>query len=326
MSWLNSRTGVAGLSIVSNSLLVVTKLVVGLLIGSVSVISEAIHSGIDLLAAIIAFVAVRKASVPADADHPFGHGKMENLSGTIEAALIFVAAGLIVVEAIRKLFKPLELGNLGAGLAVMGLSVILNVVVSSRLMAVAKREDSVALEADALHLRTDVWTSVGVFLGLGLIQLTGLVWIDSAVAIGVALIIAHAAWELTRRSMGGLVDEALPGEELEFIKKLVAEEYPQVIEIHQLRSRKAGPERFLDLHMVVWKDLPVSTAHDLCDRLEADIESRLPRSNVTIHVEPCCRIVDGKFIPHDGKKSRTPEDADMDSPDTRTSSESNEET
>lgn len=299
MSYLNTRTGVAVLSIASNSFLVVAKLAVGVSIGSVSVISEALHSGIDLLAAVIAFVAVRKASVPPDQHHPFGHGKMENLSGTIEAALIFVAAGMIVYEAIRKLINPTEFGHLGPGLIIMAVSVVMNWIVSSRLMAVAKREDSVALEADALHLSTDVFTSLGVFIGLGLIHFTGYVWLDPVVAIGVALIITHAAWNLTRRSMGGLVDEALPAEELDLIKKLVAEKYPDVMEIHDLRSRKAGPERFLDLHMVVWKDLPVSKAHDICDQLETDIEELLPRSNVTIHVEPCCRVVDGRFIPND---------------------------
>ncbi|HZK60971.1 MAG TPA: cation diffusion facilitator family transporter, partial [Anaerovoracaceae bacterium] len=184
---MNEKTQVAALSVLSNSFLTVAKVSIGLVSGSVSILSEGIHSGIDLVAAFIALFAVRKSGKPADARHAYGHGKIENVSGTIEALLIFVAAIMIITEAIQKIHKIMDgveghVGNLKLGLVIMGVSAIMNVIVSTRLMRVAKRTDSVALEADALHLRTDVYTSAGVFLGLLLIMITGWAIIDPIIA------------------------------------------------------------------------------------------------------------------------------------------------
>lgn len=201
------KSNVAMLSVLSNASLMILKLVAGTLIGSVSVISEAIHSGMDLLAAIIAFFAVRKSGKPADEDHPFGHGKVENISGTVEAILIFIAACWIIFEAVRKLRNPEPMDDAWLGIAVMLISVVANIFVSMRLFKVGKETDSVALIADAWHLRTDVYTSVGVFGGLVVIMAGGFVfpgadlrWVDPAAAIGVAILIIKAAYHLTVES------------------------------------------------------------------------------------------------------------------------------
>lgn len=286
------------LSIGSNGTLVILKLVVGVVTGSLSVISEAVHSGMDLLAALIAAVAVRRASHPPDSGHLFGHGKFENVSGVIEALLIFVAAGYIVMESVQKLIEGSSFSHLGIGLAVMAVSAGVNWVVSARLFKVAEDTDSIALEADALHLRTDVYTSAGVFAALGAILLTD--WLvkdpvanarfhalDPLVAMGVAVMIVRAAYDLTRRSLGGLVDRPLPEEEDRTIREILARHDSGFVEFHELRHRKAGSERHIDLHLVVARGTTVGDVHSLCDRIEAEIQAALTEAKVLIHVEPC---------------------------------------
>ncbi|HEX2970098.1 MAG TPA: cation diffusion facilitator family transporter, partial [Bacteroidales bacterium] len=184
---MNPKVKVARLSIVSNTFLIIIKIVVGLLSGSVSIISEAIHSSMDLVAALIAFFSVRVSDNPPDSRHPYGHGKVENVSGVIEALLIFIAAGWIIFEASKKIFGgEIELESIGLGSLVMLIAAVVNTLVSMRLYKVARETHSVALEADALHLKTDVYTSLGVAAGLGLIMLTGFRWLDPVVAIMVA--------------------------------------------------------------------------------------------------------------------------------------------
>lgn len=277
---------VALLSVASNTVLVIFKLIVGLIIGSVSVISEAIHSGLDLVAALIAYYAVRKSSKPPDKKHKFGYGKFEDISGMVEALLIFLAAGIISVEAVKKLFVPYPMENLNLGMGVMLISAIVNLVVSQRLMEVAKETDSIALEADAWHLRTDVYTSLGVFIGLLAIELTGMMFIDPLIALLVALIITRAAYNLTRKSLGDLTDVKLPDEEEQLIIQIIKEKYPEIICYHKLRSRKSGALRFVDFHIVVDKEMTVEKAHLICDHLEKGISAALPNVHVLIHVEP----------------------------------------
>lgn len=284
---LRTPSGAAGFSIASNSVLIVLKLVVGLLTGSVSIISEAIHSGMDLLAALIAFFSVRIAATPPDEGHPFGHGKFENVSGALEAGLIFAAALFIVFEAANKLRTGLIVRDAQIGVAVMAFSVVANFVVSRYLLRVARANDSLALEADARHLTTDILTSLGVMVGLGIVRLTHVYWLDPIVAIGVALLIGKTAVDLTRKAFGGLVDTSLPEPELNVIRHAVSEHAGEIIGFHELRSRKAGKERYVDLHLVFAKDAHVEEAHRLCDHMEADIASKLPNSNITIHIEPC---------------------------------------
>lgn len=275
------------MSIASNMVLVVSKLTVGIAIHSVGVISEAIHSGMDLAAAVIAYFSVREASKPADDRHRFGHGKIENLSGTVEALLIFVAALWIIYEAIKKLLEGTGVMAVGPGIAVMAVSAVVNLLVSRRLMRVARETDSVALEADAMHLTTDVYTSVGVVAGLIGIRLTGWEWLDPVVAILVAFLIIKAAYRLTLQAFLPLLDVKLPSAEEEAIVAIIESHAQEYIEFHKLRTRKAGAERHIDLHMVVPRHRPVDQVHEFCHHIADDIEERYPNTHVMIHVEPC---------------------------------------
>ncbi|MCX9083892.1 MAG: cation diffusion facilitator family transporter [Candidatus Methanoperedens sp.] len=282
-------TSVARLSIYSNTLLLIIKLAVGFFMGSISVLSEALHSGIDLLAAIIANYSVKKAGQPADEDHNFGHGKFENVSGTVEAILIFVAAIIIIYKASEKIILGHDMKSefIGIGILVMGLSAAVNFYVSRRIMAVAKKAESIALEADAYHLTTDVYTSIGVFIGLVLIQLTGISIFDPIMAIIVGIIILKASYDLTRRSVSGIMDVKLSDNEEETIRSIIHDHYSQYAEYHNLRSRMSGAERFVDLHLVVPKNQNVVEAHDFCDHLEKEIKEKIPNLSILIHIEPC---------------------------------------
>ncbi len=281
------------LSVISNSALVSIKLIVGLIIGSVSIISEAIHSGVDLVASIIALFAVKTSSKPADKNHSFGHGKIENISGTIEALLIFIAAVWIIYEAVQKISKPETLDNLGWGIGVMLISSVVNIIVSQRLFKIGRETDSIALQADAWHLRTDVYTSAGVMVGL-ILMLCGqwffpninFYWLDSVAAIVVALLIIKAAYNLTIQSAGDLLDANLPIEE-EWIHEEILK-YGNIFRgYHRLRTRKAGHFRFVDFHLKVEPQMTVVDSHSITELITKDIEDKYPHTSVTIHVEPC---------------------------------------
>jgi cation diffusion facilitator family transporter len=287
------KAAVATLSVVSNAILVVLKLAVGVLIGSVSVISEAIHSGVDLVAAVIALVAVRASAKPPDARHAFGHGKVENVSGTVEALLIFMAAAWIIYEAVKKLVHPEPIDAAAWGVGVMLVSAGANLFVSHQLFKVGKETDSVALQADAWHLRTDVYTSAGVMAALTLISLGRIVLpgrnlgiIDPIAAIAVALLILKAAWELTRDSARDLLDVSLPPEEEQWIRACVARHEPQVTHLHGLRTRKGGADRFIEFHIAVAPETTVAEAHAVMDTLQGEIRARFPAAQVNIHVDP----------------------------------------
>lgn len=289
----STKTSAAGLSILSNSLLVIFKLVTGIAMGSISVLAEAIHSAVDLLAALIAFFSIRAAAKPADSTHNFGHGKIENVSGTIEGLLIFGAAAYIIYEAIEKIFTGVEVELLGFGIAVMAVSATVNLIVSRHLHRVAKRTDSVALEADAWHLTTDVYTSAGVMVGLIAVWLTGWHILDPFIAMGVAALIIKAAWGITRKSFRPLLDVRLPKHELKAINAIVTTHTGKTVGFHDLKTRKAGYQRFINIHLVFPKSVTVQEAHKVCDIIEQDIEKCLPNSHVTIHCEPCETNADG---------------------------------
>lgn len=284
----DEKQRIAALSILSNTTLVLLKLIAGILTSSVSIISEAIHSGLDLVAAIIAFIAVRVSSRPPDQRHRYGHGKFENISGTIEALLIFIAAIWIIIEAYKKIVTGAKVETIGIGIIVMAVATLVNWFISGMLMKTAKRTDSIALEADAMHLRTDVYTSLGVMLGLSVLYITKIQILDPLIAIAVALLIFKAAYELTVKAMVPLLDVALPPQEEEEINQaLLAISSEGVVGFHQLRTRKAGSERYVDMHLVVPRYLSISQVHDLCDRIEKEIEDRLPYVHVLVHAEPC---------------------------------------
>lgn len=279
----------AFLSIVSNSLLIVFKLVAGILIGSISVISEAIHSSIDLLASFIAFFSIKKASMAEDTDHPFGHGKYENVSGFVEAILIFFAAALIITEAVKKIIYGSSINEVGIGLIVMFVSAIVNLIVSTKLMKIAKKTESIALEADAFHLLTDVVTALGVFLGLIIVKLTGLKIIDSIAAIFVAFLIVKTSIDLTKRSLNDLVDSKLPDEDIDKIVEIL-NSHNEIKGYHRLRTRKSGSKKEIDIHLKLSENYSLIQAHNLCSHIEKDIKLVFPNSYVIIHPEPLSLI------------------------------------
>lgn len=275
----------ATLSVISNSALVVLKLLVGLLSGSVSIIAEGIHSANDLVASLIALISVRIAELPPDKEHPYGHGKAESISAAAEAILIVGAAAWIVVEAIQKILKPRPVEYLGWGTAVMGTSVLLNVLVSRYLFRVAREEDSPALEADAHHLATDVYTSLGVLAGLAVTWLTGWHVVDPLVAVAVAALILRIGLSLTAKSLHHLMDAQLPTAEVSRIEGILNGD-PRIHSWHNLRTRKSGNTRHIDLHIVFRTDATLLEAHQVADDLEKRIAKELAPAHVVIHVDP----------------------------------------
>lgn len=258
---MNSKVKIARLSILSNTLLIIMKLVVGIIGGSVSIISEAIHSSMDLLAAIIAFMSVRVSDNPPDSRHPYGHGKIENISGVIEALLIFVAAVWIIIEAVKKLLEEkIEIESIALGSVVMLVSAIVNFIVSRRLYKVARETNSVALEADALHLKTDVYTSLGVALGLGLILVTGINWLDPVVAILVAGFIIKESYQLLKKAFTPLLDTAWGEDEIVELEKTLNR---LEVSYHDLRTRLAGNYRFIEFHIQIPENESVGIAHQI---------------------------------------------------------------
>jgi cation diffusion facilitator family transporter len=314
LNFNRSKKIAAGMSIASNTILVAGKLIVGILINSVSVISEAVHSGIDLMAAVVAFIAVREAGKPPDKQHPFGHGKAESLSGFFEGLLIFLAIIIIVYQAILKIIHGAVIGEPDYGLWIMGISAILNFIVSRQLFKVSKKSESLALEADALHLSTDVLTSVGVFVGLLLIKITDLHILDPLVALGVAVVIARAAYRIVKRSFKELMDEGLSENEQTAIENVLKDHSGFFIGFHDLRSRRTGNVREIDLHLVQSQDISLADAHKVCDHIEEEILKVIPNAHVTIHVEPFeadsdaskeqCRDEQGNLLLHIFKQEK----------------------
>jgi cation diffusion facilitator family transporter len=284
---IGTKSGAAGLSIASNATLIALKIAAGAITGSIAILTEAAHSLIDLVASVVAFVSVRKADEPADAEHPYGHAKVESLAATIEGMLILVGAGIIVYEATHRLVVGSQVESLGVGIAVMGVSVVANLFVSTVLSRQALLHESAALEGDAAHLRTDALTSVGVLIGLLLVQITGVVALDSITALVVAAAIVTAGLRIIRRSSGVLVDEALPDAEMDRIEAAIAAaRTPEVAGYHKLRARRAGPRRYIDFHVQYRSGTTLERAHELAHEMRASIESDLPRAEVLIHVEP----------------------------------------
>jgi cation diffusion facilitator family transporter len=284
-----TKSRAAAVSIFSNSALIALKLAAAAVTGSVAILSEALHSMIDLIASVVAFVSVRKADEPADVDHPYGHEKVENVGAAIEAMLILVGAGVIVYEAANRLSSGAAVDQLGLGIAVIAFSGLANVGVSRFLSRQAKRQNSPALAGDAAHLGTDAFTSAGVLLGLLLVQITGANAIDSIVAILVAGVIVVTGVRLLRQSTGALVDEAPPPEEMDRVEAAIArarDEAPEVIGYHKLRARTTGRRTYVDMHVQFAEGTTLEHAHEVAHRLRDAIESDLGDAEVLIHVEP----------------------------------------
>ena len=284
---IRTKSGAATLSVVSNSLLIGLKLAAGAITGSIAILTEAIHSGIDLLASVIALVSVRRADAPPDEDHPYGHEKVENLAATIEGMLILVGAGIITFEATRRLVTGSEIEHLGVGIAVIAFSIVANLVVSTFIARRARELDSAALEGDAAHLWADALTSLGVLLGLVLVEVTGEPAFDAIAAIAVAAAIVISGVRIMRRSGRVLIDEAPPAEELDRIEAAIARaNVPEVAGYHKLRARRAGMRRWVDLHVQFRTGTSLERAHEAAHELRDAIKGEIGAADVLIHVEP----------------------------------------
>jgi cation diffusion facilitator family transporter len=281
------KTRAAAFSIASNATLIALKLVAGAITGSIAVITEAVHSGIDLIASVIAYFSVRKADEPPDESHPYGHEKVENVAAGIEGMLILVGAGIIIYEAARRLADHAGVEKLGVGIAVIGFSVVANMAVSTYLYRQARITDSPALEGDAAHLRTDAFTSAGVLLALILVEVTGVEELDAITALVVAVAIVWAGIQILSRSSRVLVDEALPPEELAVVRAAI-EEFgsAEVAGFHKLRARRAGSRRYIDMHVQFRAGTTLERAHELAHELQGAIRDRLRGADVLIHLEP----------------------------------------
>jgi cation diffusion facilitator family transporter len=286
----STKFGAARISVVSNSCLIVLKVVAGAVTGSIAIVTEAVHSSIDLLASIVAYLSLRKADEPADAGHQYGHAKAENLAAAIEGMLILVGAGVIVYESARRLTIGGDLENLGFGIAVIGVSAAVNVVVSSYLYRQARAHDSPALEGDAAHLRADAATSVAVLIGLVLIEVTGYEQVDAIVALMVASAIVYTGVRILSRSSRVLMDEALPQEELDMVRRLIADHASTELEsFHKLRGRRAGSMRYIDLHLQFAPGTSLERAHEVAHELQSSVRERIPAADVLVHIEPSQR-------------------------------------
>jgi cation diffusion facilitator family transporter len=287
----------ASLSVASNSGLILLKAIAGTVTGSVALLTEAVHSSIDLVASIVAFFSVRKAGEPADESHRYGHERFENLAAAIEGVLILVGSAVIAFEAIRRLLGHGSVRFVGFGIAVVGISILVNLVVSGLISRTARSTDSAALYGDAAHLRTDALTSAGVLIALVLVKLTGAQWLDPAIALVVAASIVFTGVRLLLRSSRVLVDEALPPEEVAEIRQSIEELAPHgVVGYHELRTRRAGARRYVDMHVQFRAGTSLEDAHRVAHELQDLIGNRLGDADVLIHLEPQDKVRPGEEV------------------------------
>ena len=280
----------AKFSIISNIFLTALKIIAGIISGSISVISEAIHSMSDFFASIITFFSVMKSSQPADEDHPYGHGRYEDMSGFVEGFLIILAALFIIYKSAKKIIigAPPESESI-LGIIVMSVAVIVNIFVSSYLFKVAKESNSISLYADGEHLRTDVYSSFGVLLGLVLIKYTGHYMLDPIMAILVAVLIYKTGWVLFKRALMNLLDHSLPEEDIEQIKNIISEFKGQVLlKENSIKARQMGPTKDIDMILQFPENTPICVCHKICDEVENKIQKIYINSSISIHSEPMC--------------------------------------
>ncbi len=281
-----SLTRYAWLSIAAALATIVLKGVAWKLTGSVGLLSDAIESFVNLAGALMALWMLTLAALPADDDHAHGHGKAEYFSSAFEGFLILLAAVSIGYTAFERLLNPRPLEAVGIGLLVSVAASAINFATARVLLGVGRKHNSITLEADAHHLMTDVWTSAGVILGVGLVWITGALWLDPVVAILVAANIVWTGWQLMQRSAAGLMDISLPAEKRQQIEALLAGYRAQGLDFHALRTRQAGSRTFVTLHVLVPGQWTVKQGHDWAERIEADIRAALPHAHVTTHLEP----------------------------------------
>ncbi|MBU6428545.1 MAG: cation diffusion facilitator family transporter [Cyanobacteria bacterium REEB65] len=295
----SKRLAASVISVCSNLVLTTLKLGVGLQTGSMSVLSEAVHSAVDLLASALTFLAIRAAAKPADADHTYGHGKYENLSSLAEGALILAAGLLIAWEASQRLFGQTAVPQVNFGMAAIAASCVLNLIVAAYLHRVARSEDSPALGAEADHLSSDVVTGTGVLVGLALVKITHQARFDSLTALGVAAWILWIGGRLVARALATLADHSLPADEVAAIEAVLRSFEHRLVEWHGLRTRRSGSQRHIDVHLVVAGDITARSAHDIADDLERALMACFPGAVVMTHVDVADRLPDGQIVVSD---------------------------
>ena len=256
------------------------------LTGSVGLLSDALESFVNLAGALMALAMLSLAEAPADDTHAHGHGKAEYFSSAFEGFLILVAAASIGYAAVDRLLHPQAIESVGIGLGVSVVASLINLATARILMKVGRQHNSITLEADAHHLLTDVWTSVGVILGVGLVWLTGWLWLDPVIALLVAANIVWTGWQLLHRSASGLMDESISGEQIRAIETVLEDYRRQGLDFHALRTRQAGMRAFVTLHVLVPGAWTVQQGHDWLERIEADITRAVPHAHVITHLEP----------------------------------------
>jgi cation diffusion facilitator family transporter len=292
-----SKTGAAALSVASNSALILLKAIAGIVTGSVALLTEALHSATDLVASIVALFSLRAADAPADESHPYGHEKIEDMAAAIEGVLILVGSAVIAFEAVRHLIVGTGVQRIGVALVVLGISIVVNFVVSRRLSTRAVATGSPALAADAAHLTTDMLSSFGVLVALAIVAVTGWEWLDPVVALMVAAVVAVAGVRILTRSSRVLVDETLPDPELQAIRAVVLEFADAgIVGFHELRGRQAGARRHVDLHVQFRAGMTLEEAHGIAHGLQQAIRERLGPADVLIHLEPADRVRPGQEV------------------------------
>ena len=282
----SSKSGASRLALFVILGLVALKIAVSVITGSISIFAQLMDSLLDLIAVIITFFAINIATKPADKEHPFGHGKVENISAVVQAVLIFTAAGVVIYSATNRIVSRASIEMTEVGIGVMAVSIIVSILLSRHLFRVAKTTDSLALEAIAHNIAADVYSAAGVLVGLVTIRLTGLDILDPAIALAVSLVILWSAYKVMRESFGGLMDTRLPEAEENTIKSIIMNYGSQIADFRNLRTRKSGSQRHINFDLTMSSDTSLEEAHNVCDKIEQDIEARLPNSTVTIHVEP----------------------------------------
>ncbi|HUW26551.1 MAG TPA: cation diffusion facilitator family transporter [Gallionella sp.] len=256
------------------------------LTGSVGMLSDALESFVNLAGALMALAMLSLAATPADDTHAYGHSKAEYFSSAFEGLLIFVAAFSIGYAAIERLLHPQPIESVGIGLAVSVVASLINLATARILMKVGRQHNSITLEADAHHLLTDVWTSAGVIAGVGLVWMTGWLWLDPVIALLVAVNIVWTGWQLLQRSASGLMDESLPEEQVRAIETVLEDYRRHGTGFHALRTRQAGQRAFISLHVLVPGAWTVQQGHDWLEKIEADIRRAVPHAHVMTHLEP----------------------------------------
>lgn len=277
---------IAAISLGVTVCLLVLKLVVGIISGSVAVLGDAVDSCTDLVGGLAALISVRIAATPADEEHPFGHGKVEAVSASVAATIIGLGGGLIVFQAVRRLVEGSPHIDVGIGLATMAIAAVANLIVAFYMRREARRSGSMALRAESTHLQTNVVQALAILSGLALVGITGERAFDAITALLLAAYMAWTAIGLARVAMDEMLDRALPDEDLRMIEAVMLEHSGEVRGFHQLRTRRSGPVRQVDLHVTFDRERNIAEVHETCDRIADDIRSHLPRTSVLIHPEP----------------------------------------